>query len=77
MTADRLNGSPNCLSCHSMNLGRFPAEIAIHHPGIKNIDKPAVFVFPELMVCSACGFSQFFVTKVELQSLAISDSSHP
>jgi hypothetical protein len=59
-----------------MNLGSFPAEVAIHQPGIENIDKPAVFVFPDLLVCSACGFTQFFVTKVELQSLAKSDHSH-
>jgi hypothetical protein len=50
-----------CSSCGSGNLGRFRAEMLIHFPGLKNIDRPPVFVFPELTVCSKCGTAQFVV----------------
>jgi hypothetical protein len=44
--------------------------MAIHFPGPKNIDKPVVWVFPELTVCLDCGASEFTVPKAELRQLA-------
>ncbi len=38
-----------CESCGSANLAKFIAEMGIRSPGLKNIDKPAVWVFPELV----------------------------
>lgn len=34
--------SESCLANHSENVGRFPGEIALHFPGLRNLDKPHV-----------------------------------
>lgn len=31
----------------------------IHFAGLKGLNKPAVFVFPRLVVCLECGLAQF------------------
>jgi len=49
--------------------------MAIHFPGLKNIDKPVVWVFPELVVCLDCGASEFAVPEAELQLLAKGDAT--
>jgi hypothetical protein len=36
---------------------------------IKNLDNSGVMLFPKLLVCVACGFSRFTVSKAELASL--------
>jgi predicted nucleic-acid-binding Zn-ribbon protein len=59
----------HCKSCGSENLGKFTGEIAIHSSGLKNINKPHVFVFPELVVCLNCGFAEFAVQETELRLL--------
>ena len=59
-----------CSSCHSANQANFRGEIAIHFPGLKNIDKPIVWVFPELVVCLDCGVAEFAVPEAELRLLA-------
>jgi hypothetical protein len=64
-----------CKSCGSLNQAKFTAEIAIHFPGLKNIDSPAVWLFPELIVCMDCGSAEFTVPKSELRQLAKSDSA--
>jgi hypothetical protein len=60
----------SCLSCGSKKRAEFPAEMIIHFGGIKNIDKPGVWVFPKLLVCLDCGFLQSTVPAPELASLA-------
>lgn len=59
-----------CKSCHSKNQNRFSAEICIHLPGLKDLEVPAVFVFPTLVVCLDCGFAEFSIPESELRSLA-------
>ena len=61
--------SQRCKSCDSENLGRFGGEIGIHFRGLGNIDVPTVFLFPELVVCLACGHTQFSVPEDELRLL--------
>jgi hypothetical protein len=39
-----------CPSCGSVNQRRFPAEMAIHFSGLKNVNKPTVWLFPEVLV---------------------------
>jgi DNA-binding helix-hairpin-helix protein with protein kinase domain len=58
-----------CPSCGSVNQGRFPTEMAIHFPGLKNVNKPTVWVFPEVLVCLDCGVSKFTVPETELRVL--------
>jgi hypothetical protein len=65
----------SCKSCGSINQRNFTGEIAIHFPGPKNIDKPVVWVFPELVVCLDCGTAEFAVPGAELRQLAKSDTT--
>jgi hypothetical protein len=60
----------SCKACGSENLGKFGGELAIHFPGLKNIDEPAVWVFPELAVCLDCGVAEFVVPEDQLRLLA-------
>jgi len=59
-----------CKSCGSVRGGKFTAEMGIHFPGLMNIDKPVVWVFPVLVVCLDCGISKFAIPKSELGLLA-------
>ena len=60
----------SCKSCHSQNQRAYSAEVAIHFPGLKGLDKPTVFVFAKLLVCLDCGFAQFVIPETELRRLA-------
>ena len=71
---DRLAGMP-CKSCGSVNQRKFSAEMAIHFPGLKNIDKPVVWVFPEVVVCLDCGATEFVVPEAELRLIAKGDTA--
>ena len=62
----------SCLSCGSKKQAEFPAEMLIHFRGLKNLDKPGVWVFPKLLGCLDCGFLQSTVPAPELASLAAS-----
>jgi hypothetical protein len=64
-----------CKSCASVNQKKFSAEMAIRFLELENIDKPVVWVFPEVVVCLDCGIVEFSVPKVELRQLEQSDSA--
>ena len=64
-----------CPSCGSVNQSRFQAEIGIHFPGLKSIDKPVAWVFPEIVVCLDCGTAEFAVPEAELRQLAKGDAA--
>jgi hypothetical protein len=49
--------------------------MGIHFPELKDIDKPVVWVFPEVVVCLNCGMAEFSVPKAELRQLEQSDSA--
>jgi hypothetical protein len=59
-----------CTSCGSMSVDKFPAEICIHFAGPKNMDRPHVFVFPQLVICLDCGAAQFVVSPPDLRLLS-------
>jgi hypothetical protein len=70
----------SCLSCGSKKQAEFTAEMIIHFIGLKNLDNPGVWLFPELFVCLDCGFARFSVPETELASLAdgtLADKSSP
>ena len=58
-----------CRSCRSENQTEFGAEIDIQVPRRKDLDKPAVLVFPKLVVCLDCGFTEFTIAETELRLL--------
>jgi hypothetical protein len=64
-----------CKSCGSVNQSKLTAEIAIHFPGLKNFDKPVVWVFPEIVVCLDCRTAEFAVPESELRLLAKGDAA--
>jgi hypothetical protein len=64
-----------CKSCGSVNQKRFSAEMCFHFLGLKNLDKPTVWVFPEVIVCLDCGVAEFSVPKNELHQLKESNSA--
>ena len=59
--------------CASHKKRRFKAEVAIHVPGLEGLNKPPVWVFPELFVCLNCGKTEFFVPNNELRILKKED----
>jgi hypothetical protein len=64
-----------CKSCGSVNQKKFSAEMQIHFPGLKDIDKPVVWVFPDVVVCLDCGTAEFAVPEEELRQLAMGDAA--
>ena len=60
-----------CRACHSAKKGGFPAEINIHFPGMENLAEPTVFVFPTLLICLDCGFTEFSIPETELPFIAL------
>ena len=64
-----------CKSCGSVNQKKFSAEMGIHFPGLKDIDKPVVWVFVDVAVCLDCGTAEFAVPEEELRQLAKGDRS--
>ena len=60
----------SCPICRLGNQVEFSAEMMVHLGGLKNLDNSGVMLFPKVLVCLACGFSQFTVTKAEVALLA-------
>jgi hypothetical protein len=63
-----------CKACDSDRQSEFSGEVAIHLPGLQNLDKQTVWVFPQLLICLNCGVAQFAVPEAELSVLAEDDS---
>jgi hypothetical protein len=59
----------SCKGCHSDKQSVFTGEVAIHFPGLKDLNKSIVWVFPKLVVSLHCGFAEFAVPERELQVL--------
>ena len=62
----------SCRFCTSENQSNFPTEIAIHLPGL---DAPHLLLFPKIVVCLDCGFTEFSIPETELPQLAKADST--
>ena len=59
-----------CRSCASERVAEFATEMVIHLSGMENMGMPGVMVFPKVLVCLDCGFSEFTVPESDLASLA-------
>jgi len=60
----------HCPSCASCRQAEFTAEINIHFRGLQNLDNPGLLMFPKVLVCFDCGFSQFAAPEGALAMLA-------
>jgi hypothetical protein len=58
-----------CRRCSSEKQEKFNTEMNIHFPGREGLDKPTVWVFPQVTVCLDCGFAEFSVPETELRTL--------
>jgi hypothetical protein len=56
----------SCKSCKSENQSNLNGEVAIHFPGLEGLEKPIVWVFPKLLVCLDCGFTECLIPEREL-----------
>jgi|SRR5580704_649868 hypothetical protein len=59
----------SCRSCGSKSQTKFAAEMSVHVLGLENVDKPAVSLFPRLLVCMNCGFTELTLAEEELRLL--------
>src|SRR4051812_39715435 len=65
-------GEPmSCKSCSSGNLRNFATEIALH---LKAPRVPHVFVFPEVLVCLDCGFSELVIEEEDQLKVLAKDT---
>ncbi len=64
-----------CKSCGSVKQKKFSAEMDIHLPGLKDVDKPAIWVFADVVVCLDCGNAEFAAPEEELRQLAKGDAA--
>jgi hypothetical protein len=64
----------SCKSCQSENHRNFNGEVALHFPGLKGLNKPIVWVFPKVLACMDCGFTEFAIPDTELRQLRESAS---
>lgn len=69
MFAHHYGGIAQCKQCYSERLDKFTGELAIHFTGLEGLNKPIVWVFPKLLVCLNCGFTELMVPGRELQTL--------
>jgi hypothetical protein len=60
-----------CKACGSVNQREFIGEMGIRSPGLENLDKPTVWVFPELILCLDCGVAEFVIPEAELRELRL------
>ncbi len=60
----------SCGVCGSPKQLEFTAEMIIHFKRLANLDKPGIWVFPKLLICSDCGISRFSVPQDALELLA-------
>ena len=58
-----------CKICKSENQNTFSGDLNIHFPGRNKLTKPAVLVFPNLIVCQYCGHTEFEMAEAELCKL--------
>lgn len=58
-----------CKSCWSENRYSFEGEVALHFRGLDGLNKPIVWVFPEILVCLNCGVAEFVVPDEQKNTL--------
>ena len=71
------SNSMPCKSCHSIDQASISVEINIHPPhSLKNLNKPTVWAFPSLVICSECGFVEFVLSQDELHQFLLNKANY-
>lgn len=60
--------------CSLKNQHKLNAELGLHFPRLKGLDKPIVWAFPEVLVCLNCGFAVFALADAPLKELGQADT---
>ena len=63
------NKTTTCKSCASGNLKELRSEICIHLPWFESSNREPLFIFPKLIVCAECGFSEFLFPETQLRTV--------
>lgn len=56
-----------CKSCASGNLKELGAEISVRFTGFEGLKRFPLFIFPMIVVCLDCGFTEFMFPQAELR----------
>ena len=64
-----MSSTISCPMCSSRNQRKLNGEVALHHPGIENLDAPIVWAFPGIQVCLDCGFAVFALADQPLKEV--------
>jgi hypothetical protein len=60
----------SCRACQSSRQRKLHSEVAIHPPFLLDTPLPHEMVFPELLICLDCGFTEFSIPASSLDRLA-------
>lgn len=71
MSEHPLPNSETCAFCGSDEVRGFNSEVAIHpeRRGDEIPYKPLVWIFPNLLICTDCGYAAFYIAKDEQRKL--------
>jgi predicted nucleic-acid-binding Zn-ribbon protein len=59
-----------CKKCGSEYQAEYGSEINVHSTVHNDLDKQALLLFPKLLVCLKCGFTEFTLSESELPLMA-------
>ena len=59
-----------CKNCGSEQLTEYGSEINVQFPAYSDLGKQAVLLFPNLLVCLKCGFTEFTLSQSDLPLLS-------
>jgi hypothetical protein len=63
----------SCWRCNSNNQSEFRAEMSVVHRQLKDLAKPPVLMWTDVLACLDCGFTEFTLAEEELRLLSGSD----
>ena len=56
----------SCKACGASLNYEMRTEMVLHFPGYKNLDKPQLLIFPDVLICLSCGSAEFSIPEEEL-----------
>jgi len=56
----------SCKKCGSEQIAEYGSELNVHFHGHRDLNEQALLLFPKLLVCLKCGFTEFTLSESEL-----------